>query len=284
MAYREDHKPEDCVGTHDFGVKKWAIGWYYSAIQHLVAKVYSSPKPASEVFDLYAGPDYANTPPPPFAENVLDDIHEKPLVFPMDLDIGRFENIIMHNSLQTAGRDDRYDVHPDAATALFLVPSYFNHSCLPNAGRFCIGDVMIIRTIIDIPKGEEIAIAYGSVPHYDRRQEILMKHFKRCDCELCKADRADTSIRRSKRDKLIEESENGKPTVSQARNLVEEGQEDLSSDVWHDQASIGICLQPALTIVKSSFRYLESPDKAMHRSFNGRAGGVRCSHPRQVNR
>jgi hypothetical protein len=59
--------------------------------------------------------------------------------------------------------------HPAAPSAgdrltncgLFHVASYFNHSCLPNACRSNIGELMIIRAARPIKKGEEICLSYG---------------------------------------------------------------------------------------------------------------------------
>lgn len=200
-------------------MKKWLVGHYHCAIQRLVAKIYSSPQPASELFDLYAGPDYPIAQPPIFNTSA-NGFHNRPLDFPMDIDMCLIENIFILNTLQMKGKDDRYDVSPNEGTALFLLPAYFNHSCLPNTSRACIGDTMIIRAIVDIPKGEEITLAYGTVPRYDRRQEMLAKHFKRCDCELCKADRSDVLPKRERRDKLVAEAEQRNMTLLQARQLV----------------------------------------------------------------
>eukprot|EP00571_Detonula_confervacea_P010954 CAMPEP_0172304888 /NCGR_PEP_ID=MMETSP1058-20130122/6257_1 /TAXON_ID=83371 /ORGANISM="Detonula confervacea, Strain CCMP 353" /LENGTH=564 /DNA_ID=CAMNT_0013016295 /DNA_START=81 /DNA_END=1775 /DNA_ORIENTATION=+ len=38
--------------------------------------------------------------------------------------------------------------------------SYFNHSCVPNVSRYCIGDVLFFVTNRDIVKGEELCFSY----------------------------------------------------------------------------------------------------------------------------
>ncbi|XP_005110357.2 SET and MYND domain-containing protein 4 [Aplysia californica] len=75
------------------------------------------------------------------------------------------------------------------ATAIYPTASLMNHSCDPTIISSFMGDVLIVRNIKDVKKGDEIYNCYG--PHYCRmrtgeRQEVLKSqyHFD-CLCEAC---------------------------------------------------------------------------------------------------
>ena len=86
------------------------------------------------------------------------------------------------------------DFPPDSlqaalSTGIWLLPSFMNHSCMPNATRLYIGDTCIVRAITDIPEGEEILISYFRLPLFPKVGD--RSHFLgfRCDCKLCKFER-----------------------------------------------------------------------------------------------
>ena len=75
------------------------------------------------------------------------------------------------------------------STGIWLLPSFMNHSCMPNAIRLYIGDICIVRAITDIPVGEEILISYlplSLFPSVGDRSHFLGF---RCDCKLCQFER-----------------------------------------------------------------------------------------------
>jgi len=43
---------------------------------------------------------------------------------------------------------------------LWLLPSFVNHSCCPNARRLHVGDYLIVHASRDLKAGEEITFAY----------------------------------------------------------------------------------------------------------------------------
>ncbi|PON28656.1 TPR domain-containing protein [Trichoderma gamsii] len=102
------------------------------------------------------------------------------------------------------------------STGIWLQASYANHSCLPNATRAFIGDMMIVRALRDIPVGGEILMQY--VPQdkpFEERQDIVKNHYGfKCDCDLCHAEAKvpkATIVKRARLRKEIDSflSENG---------------------------------------------------------------------------
>ncbi|KAM0466045.1 hypothetical protein ACHAPV_000998 [Trichoderma viride] len=78
----------------------------------------------------------------------------------------------------------------DQSTGIWLQASYSNHSCIPNATRAFIGDMMIVRATRDIPVGGEILMVYAhSDQPFDERQKRLKNGYGfKCDCDLCRAE------------------------------------------------------------------------------------------------
>ncbi|SMQ54380.1 unnamed protein product [Zymoseptoria tritici ST99CH_3D7] len=94
-----------------------------------------------------------------------------------------------------------------ASTGLWLMAAYINHSCLPNAEKSFLGDLMVVRATRNITAGSEITHSYDSSSDYDARQEALMKTWGfRCRCELCKADGGDAAEVRKKRRNLEQQA------------------------------------------------------------------------------
>jgi hypothetical protein len=77
--------------------------------------------------------------------------------------------------------------------AVFFAPSFINHSCVPNATYYTIGDMMFIRANRDIENGEELTIHYLYVEESNEkeRNETLERVWEfTCHCELCEYERA----------------------------------------------------------------------------------------------
>ncbi|KAK6513754.1 hypothetical protein TWF506_008190 [Arthrobotrys conoides] len=75
----------------------------------------------------------------------------------------------------------------DPNSGLWILPAYTNHSCISNAHRSFLGDMMILRAVIDMPRDTEILINYTdyNLP-YENRQGILQTSWKfTCECKLC---------------------------------------------------------------------------------------------------
>ncbi|KAK6352284.1 hypothetical protein TWF730_009114 [Orbilia blumenaviensis] len=75
----------------------------------------------------------------------------------------------------------------DPNSGLWILPSYTNHSCIPNARRTFFGDMMILRAVVDMPKDTEILISYSdSLVRYKIRRDMFNTSWKfTCNCKLC---------------------------------------------------------------------------------------------------
>ena len=78
----------------------------------------------------------------------------------------RLPLVIRYNVL-SAETSPELMVHPSpqgysalSGTALYYLPSFFNHDCQPNASRFAIGDIIWIVANQDIKAGQEVCISY----------------------------------------------------------------------------------------------------------------------------
>ncbi|RUS13460.1 hypothetical protein BC937DRAFT_95280 [Endogone sp. FLAS-F59071] len=74
---------------------------------------------------------------------------------------------------------------------LWILASYFNHSCLANARYQNMGDFIFVRSTRDITKGEEICVSYVlPFDEYDKREKTFNDREFRCQCQLCEFERA----------------------------------------------------------------------------------------------
>lgn len=74
----------------------------------------------------------------------------------------------------------------DSTKALYDVPSYINHSCVPNAYHVIdpVSGCFYLKAFRYIKSGEEITISY--VNALQGRKEHLTKRGIHCECEHCR--------------------------------------------------------------------------------------------------
>ncbi|KAG8916988.1 hypothetical protein FRC00_014180 [Tulasnella sp. 408] len=171
----------------------------YGAINPTQAaeRIAGSPQAANVLNQLYAGPTYE---PPPSEYSVAPP--EKVTVsrllrFDENVDIPRIQGVLSFNSFTTQSLGPGDSMPKDTsqhldASALFPLPSLFNHSCSPNAHWYCFKDVMVIRATCDIPAGDEIFLSYGGAgdSYLSRAKEsCLARLLGSCNCALCTRDR-----------------------------------------------------------------------------------------------
>ena len=91
------------------------------------------------------------------------------------------------------------DTQEIVGSALFHAPSYFNHSCKPNAVYVIFGDMIFVRAAIPISAGEEIFITYtplmSAQTSIERQADLRSQGITfECTCELCKFEKENPEI------------------------------------------------------------------------------------------
>ncbi|RUS35526.1 hypothetical protein BC938DRAFT_480333 [Jimgerdemannia flammicorona] len=179
----------------------------------IVDKLKKEPWVATELYDLYAGPNM-----PPMSTNCTNATEAA------EIDIARITNIVIENSFtvdkelwtplssQLLPHANRRGVL-DVGTGLWILPSLINHSCLANASFFNIGDFMFIRAVRDLNEGEEVCVAYvGVLDTYEGRTKKLEKRNFECHCPLCDFERAQPEAT-CRRAKLLDEFTRMRPEI-----------------------------------------------------------------------
>ncbi|XP_057849630.2 methyltransferase FGSG_00040 [Cryptomeria japonica] len=73
---------------------------------------------------------------------------------------------------------------------LWVLPSFINHSCFPNANCVVVGEAMFIIATRKIAAGEEIAISYfDSLKPLSKRESVCRIMGFKCDCKRCLLER-----------------------------------------------------------------------------------------------
>ncbi len=100
-------------------------------------------------------------------EQLMEDLHTTPLT-PADMEqIRKRLPLVVRYNVLSAETSPELMVHPSpqgysalSGTALYYLPSFFNHDCQPNASRFAIGDILWIVANQPIKSGQEVCLSY----------------------------------------------------------------------------------------------------------------------------
>ena len=131
---------------------------------------------AARLLDLYAGPSFGQD---------SSEQHVTP-----SYDVGRIEAVCTYNAFALSSTSD-----DETDSALYILPSRCNHSCLPNAIQSFANSIVIIRACTHIQEGSEITISYADpTATLSERQERLSSHGFRCHCELCRFQAGDVNV------------------------------------------------------------------------------------------
>ena len=70
---------------------------------------------------------------------------------------------------------------------LWLLPSFVNHSCVPNARRLHVGDYLVVHASKDLKAGEEVTFAYfDPLCGLSKRKEMSVNWGIHCKCKRCR--------------------------------------------------------------------------------------------------
>ncbi|CAI2163571.1 14068_t:CDS:1 [Funneliformis geosporum] len=161
----------------------------------IARELIAEPELCQEVYQLYAGPEMVP----------MEYLDEKSL---HSVNMKRIEKIVKYNFFEPrdewdilyySGNDSR--LTKDYGAGLWILPSYFNHSCVDiNIQHIIIGDMMILRSCRPILKDEELILTYCSpAQFYEERSTRLKSYGINCQCRLCEFERVEsfrTKVRR----------------------------------------------------------------------------------------
>lgn len=197
-------------------------------IHRVVTKLYGCPERVNEVCDLYGGTNY-DRPTATYDPAPENSRLETLLVPSSGIDISKIWSVISLNAfglrrlrplprLTVAGTALPYGGSPEKrASALFTLPSLFNHACHSNAMWLSFGDIMVIRAIRDIPAGVEINIPYTGGFTALQRSTVLKDYLegRLCGCAACEWDRANGEQAIQRRAELWNKwTESGRPRIA----------------------------------------------------------------------
>ncbi|KAF3065169.1 hypothetical protein GL218_02707 [Daldinia childiae] len=183
----------------------------------IVQKLLSNPSQIEKVMDLYG--DYQGS-----GSNV-SKTGDGPVV-----DTFRVHDIVSRNAFGPGSQFGDEGVS-NASTGLWIWAAYINHSCVANAKKEYVGDLMVLRATRPIAAGEEIFHSYDESSDFDARQAALMTTWGfECSCPLCTAEKTDTPAVRKKRRDLADDADEfvstehyldaKRLTISKAKRLV----------------------------------------------------------------
>ncbi|KAH7139563.1 hypothetical protein B0J11DRAFT_46874 [Dendryphion nanum] len=188
------HEQDALTGmTHDLRDDRIRIS-PVGLTRSLAQKLLKNPSLSEKVLDLYG--DYAGS-SPNIDDTTTTETHT--------IDVFRLHDIVSRNAF---GPGDQFGASQSASTGLWVWAAYINHSCLPNAKKEYLGDLMLLRATRPISFGEEIFHSYDDSLDYDARQGSLLNTWGfECNCGLCVVEAKDEPEIRRKRRELVREAE-----------------------------------------------------------------------------
>ncbi|KAI1647411.1 SET domain-containing protein [Daldinia loculata] len=197
----------------------------------IVQKLLSNPSQIEKVMDLYG--DYQGD-----GSNV-SKTGDGPVV-----DTFRVHDIVSRNAFGPGSQFGDEGIS-NASTGLWIWAAYINHSCVANAKKEYVGDLMVLRATRPIAAGEEIFHSYDESSDYDARQAALMTTWGfECSCPLCAAEKTDTPAVRKKRRDLTDDADQfvttehyldaKRLTISKAKRLVKAIEDTYDENKYKD--------------------------------------------------
>ena len=168
--------------------KKINLEGQEEVLHNIIHKVEQHPPLALQLYKLFDG-----------SELDLPDIeffiHSDPEIFLLPeqqivIDEKRITNIASKNTFKVeyfVNMSLNYGKEEKEGSGLWLLPSFFNHSCMPNAQYMFIGNFMFIRALQNISINEEINVTYIPMDiTLNERSKLLSEQYSFiCECDRC---------------------------------------------------------------------------------------------------
>jgi tetratricopeptide (TPR) repeat protein len=178
-------KKEEVVQiSMNLDTKRMNLPGHEALVAQIAYKIYFEPESGKELYDLFAGSELGILGSEPWKVTSVD--------------LKRIDRIVNLNAFSCTNKTETTQFGTNegggsiCGSAIWVLPSLINHSCLANCKWIPYGDVLIIRAFQLIKKGEEILIPYVSpTESYEERKKISSGHLFKCECKLCELDSKD---------------------------------------------------------------------------------------------
>ena len=113
---------------------------------------------------------------------------------------------ITTNGQANTAAGGKVEMDPNSSIGVWLMSSYFNHSCHPSVRRSFIGDIIIFRAQLPITRGTELTTGYvtNNEALADRKSDIKNWGFE-CNCPRCEIQAQESEQTRDSRRQIMSE-------------------------------------------------------------------------------
>ncbi|SCO76078.1 uncharacterized protein FRV6_00290 [Fusarium oxysporum] len=180
-----------CDLREDAAIKVFPAGLHKAVVRKLL----NNPSQVEKVLRLHG--DYHGL------GGKLQEVDGSPVI-----DTFQVHDIIQRNAFGLGQQTEDEDVS-NASTGLWIRASYINHSCIPNAKKDFVGDLIISRAMRRIAAGEEITHSYDESSDYEARKANIRRTWNfECCCQLCLVEGAESKDVRQRRWQAEEKANN----------------------------------------------------------------------------
>jgi hypothetical protein len=157
----------------------FVVGETEELVKFVIDKLRKNPQRTHEIYSLWAG-----------------EMGRDPRISNGTIDLERITKICSSNAFSTSSVPGRRRERPwDKEIGLWVLPSFFNHSCVPNCDYPIWDGYMTIRTLRDVKKGEELTLCYSLEPDCKDRWKAHKGNGFTCHCPLCDEERRDPNCK-----------------------------------------------------------------------------------------
>ncbi|KAJ5559393.1 hypothetical protein N7513_001792 [Penicillium frequentans] len=183
-AFHDDENSSDLTLLMSPDTNKMTLGTHGELIESIVQKLHKNPSLLPKFIDLYHGA-YDS-----FDVRVDDQVVVDTFLVQKTIELNCFgcpllsrQSHIKSMSADDTARDESKKFH---SAGIWCMASYINHSCLSNARRSFIGDMMIVRASRSLPPDTEVNFWYQSpIGSPEGKPTNLQNWNFRCDCAIC---------------------------------------------------------------------------------------------------
>ncbi|KAG7406096.1 Histone-lysine N-methyltransferase ASHR1 [Fusarium oxysporum f. sp. rapae] len=180
-----------CDLREDAAIKVFPAGLHRAVMKRLL----NNPSQVEKVLSLHG--DYRGL------GAKLQEVDGSPVI-----DTFQIHDIIQRNAFGLGQQTEDEDVS-NAGTGLWIRASYINHSCIPNAKKDFVGDLIVFRAMRRITAGEEITHSYYESSDYESRETNIQRTWNfKCRCQLCLVEGAENKGIRERRRQAEEKVNN----------------------------------------------------------------------------